>query len=99
MGICHICKENDTGSQIKAGCGHLIFICNDCRGDQMHVQHSDCIVCKGGETPDMYAALEIGGGVFEYMCNMDDDCMDYDPYDMVAECEYVDDYDLREDDL
>lgn len=61
MGYCHICPKHDpapTTSQIKAGCGCLVFICNDCRDETNHVRHSKCVNCGGtigykhGETPD-----------------------------------------------
>jgi len=52
MGICHVCREADTTTQIKAGCGCLIYICDDCRDYQGKVAHEKCIVCKGGKTPD-----------------------------------------------
>lgn len=52
VGICHTCKDNETKSQIKAGCGCLVHICDDCRDEQAHVAHSKCVVCKGGKTPN-----------------------------------------------
>ena len=40
--LCHVCADNETNSQIKAGCGHLVRICDECRGEQRKVQHEGC---------------------------------------------------------
>ena len=58
MGICHVCKNEETTSQIKAGCGHLVYICDECREETNQVRHSKCVVCKGGKTPDQTEAEE-----------------------------------------
>lgn len=57
MGICHTCKDNDTQTQIKAGCGHLVFTCASCIEDANIIRHEKCIVCKGGKTPDQWMKM------------------------------------------
>ena len=55
MGYCHSCPHdimNQTPHQIKAGCGHLVYICDDCSPERRHVRHNKCIKCNGGKTPD-----------------------------------------------
>jgi hypothetical protein len=95
MGICHLCRENDTGDQIKAGCGHLIFICLDCRAEQDIAAHEKCITCRGGQTPDQMMQEErswleqkMDDLFFDDLCLFDEpeeeeeheQELDYDPY-------------------
>lgn len=90
MGICHSCKENETKSQIKSGCGHLVFVCKDCREDAPTIQHSKCITCKGGKTPDQW--MNMGRDTTtddtqiipddEYRCDYDGDEEEYQSFNM-----------------
>jgi len=50
--ICHSCKENNTHKQIKAGCGHLVYVCDDCRSDVNQIRHEKCLRCRDQQTPE-----------------------------------------------
>lgn len=96
MSICHICKETDTSTQIKGGCGCLVHICDQCRDEQAYIQHSSCIVCRGGKTPqaredEMQKWHEESLMRDLYDTYYEEEMDNYPDYDYGSECsDYVD---------
>lgn len=56
MFTCNHCRAEDSVRQIKAGCGHVVHICDECEGEVNHIQHSECRGCVvskfGGKAPE-----------------------------------------------
>lgn len=50
--ICDVCRDAAASDRIKSGCGHLSYICDDCRDEQNAVAHDKCRTCKGQKTGD-----------------------------------------------
>lgn len=79
MNICVACKENETSAQVKAGCGHLVLLCNDCREDLPVIRHEDCNRCKGQVSSEEDTAMVIA---YEDAYDTSDDyLLDFEVYD------------------
>ena len=44
--LCYVCQDAETPSRVKAGCGCVVALCDDCRDEQNAVQHGICKQCK-----------------------------------------------------
>jgi hypothetical protein len=81
-GICHRCPcdiLNKTSRQVKACCGHLVFVCDDCVEELSTVKHEKCFKCLGRKTPDELMR-EDDAIVDDYNSRYDDCFIDLDSY-------------------
>jgi len=89
-GTCSVCCENDTSTQIKACCKHLVFVCDDCSYMRRVIAHEKCTPCsKGKLTPEQEEE-----NIHEHI-GWFDDCFDEEERDMCADTADPDPYDLR----
>lgn len=50
--ICIVCRENDGKHAMKACCGHIVYLCDDCSFERKRVQHEKCDKCCGRLTAE-----------------------------------------------
>lgn len=74
--ICVSCRDNETSAQVKAGCGHLVYLCADCRDDLPVIRHEGCCKCKGQLTPEEDNEL-----VLAHDAMVSDNYGDFDDFD------------------
>lgn len=82
--LCNVCHNEDPVAKYKAGCGHLIRVCNECDKDRKSVQHQPCDKCNG--TYRAYEReIEEEKNIIEYEDSLYGDGFDYDwdePFDL-----------------
>lgn len=84
-----MCREKETDTQRKSGCGCLIRVCDDCIGDKS-IRHNKCIKCKGEPTPDEEKEMDRAYEDYLYPSdNYYDDLYEQDrEYDAMQAAEY-----------
>lgn len=103
--VCNVCREEAVCAQIKAGCGCLVDICDEChKDDSAHLTHSKCIVCRGGKRYDTEEGLfePLSGSMYDLIDDDDfnfDHCQEEDDIDDEGSCfddgDYPGSYDME----
>ena len=79
--LCHACKEVETVKQIKAGCGCLVYTCEECLEDANSIRHAKCSKHGGALTNAEDEKKNWGEYIDSTMSQFDDLHDDYYGFD------------------